>query len=492
MPDYVIGVDIGTGSTKALAVDFKGQVIFSRQAHYDTASPTRGYSEQDPESVWLAFATCIAGITAAVQANPTAIILSSAMHSVIPVSEDGLPLHPMIIWADNRSADIARRIRQSAAGEMLYKQTGTPIHAMSPLCKIAWLREHNATLFSKTAKFISIKEYIWFRIFKTFEADHSIASATGLMDIERLAWSDTALNIAGIRHQQLSSLVSTTYGRTDGDPEVCARLGVHRTTRFIAGASDGCLANLGSFATAPGIAALTIGTSGAVRVASKTPVHNFSAMTFNYRLDEQTLICGGPSNNGGVALKWFVESFLQKKLVTQNDYDAILNTITHTSAGAEGLIFLPYLFGERAPVWNSEASGLFFGIKGMHTQPYFTRAVIEGISMALYDIAENMIRSGMPISQVHVSGGFVKSSVWLQVLANVFNKKICLINADDASAMGAAYLGLRSLEIISDHNALMPATMKEILPQRECVDLYQHNFQTYRSLYNNLKGMMVS
>jgi gluconokinase len=487
MTDYVIGVDIGTGSTKALAVNFKGQVIFSQQAHYNTATPAQGYSEQEPGLVWEAFVKCVSGITTAAQKNPAAIILSSAMHSVIPVGENGASLHPMITWADNRSADIARRIRQSAAGEMLYEQTGTPIHAMSPLCKIAWLREHDASLFGKTAKFISIKEYIWFNLFKTFETDHSIASATGLMDIETFTWSENALDTAGIQQHQLSSLVSTTYGRDDADPEVCAMLGVHPATRFIIGASDGCLANLGSFATAPGIAALTIGTSGAVRVASKLPVHNFGAMTFNYRLDEQTFICGGPSNNGGAVLKWFVESFLQKELVTAADYDSILNTITQTKAGAEGLIFLPYLFGERAPLWNSEASGLFFGIKNMHTQSHFTRAVVEGISMALYDIAENMMKSGLPISQVHVSGGFVRSSAWLQILANIFNTKICLINSDDASAAGAAYLGLKSLKIIGDHNTLMPETIKEILPQPECVALYQHNFKTYRLLYNNLR-----
>jgi gluconokinase len=347
-------------------------------------------------------------------------------------------------------------------------------------------------LFKAAHKFISIKEYIWFQLFKTYEADHSIASAEGLMDIENFSWSENALDTCGISVKQLSTLVPTNYSRSDADPVVCKQIGLDPNTPFIIGASDGCFANLGSFATEKGIAALTIGTSGAVRVASNSPVYNFEAMTFNYRLDEQTFICGGPSNNGGVALKWFVENFLQKPLASPEDYDAILSTLSDTSPGAEGLIFLPYLFGERGPIWNSEACGVFFGIKSRHTQAHFTRAVVEGISMALYDIADNMIKSGLSISQVNVSGGFVRSKAWLQILANIFDKKICLINADDASAVGAAYLGLKTLGVITNYRSLKPDKITEIVPQPECVAAYQNNFKIYRSLYNNLKGNMIS
>lgn len=490
--EYVIGVDIGTGSTKALAVNFSGQVISSAQAHYQTTSPSPGYYEQDPELVWQAFVNVIIALKSKVQSEPAAIILSSAMHSLIPVDLHGQPLHNMIIWADNRSATIAERIKKSAAAEMLYEQTGTPIHAMSPLCKIVWLKENNLKIFEQTKKFISIKELIWFKLFKTYEVDHSIASATGIMDIETCIWSANALDIAGISESQLSNLVSTDFQRNNIDVETCKILGIHPSTPFISGASDGCLANLGSFATAPGVAALTIGTSGAVRVASHAPVQNFNAMTFNYRLDNNTFICGGPSNNGGAALKWYAEIFLQKPLNSSSDYDTLLGSLSSTAPGADGLFFLPYLFGERAPIWNSDASGVFFGIKGRHSQSHFTRAVIEGISMALYDIADNMIRGGLPITQVNVSGGFVRSASWLQILANIFNKKICLINADDASAIGAAYLGLKALKVISSYGELKPETIKNILPQQEYIQLYQNNFLTYRNLYHSLKGNMVA
>jgi gluconokinase len=492
MSDYVIGVDLGTGSTKALAINFQGQVIFSTQVHYQTHTSAPGFCEQAPELVWQAFVKCIQRIVAERKSNPTAIILSSAMHSIMPVDREGNALSNMMIWADNRSASIAEKIKQSALGEMLYEQTGTPIHAMAPLYKILWMKENNPELFHAAFKFISIKEYVWFKLFHDFEVDHSIASAAALMDIEHFTWSENALDMIGIPSGKLSTLVSTSYQREDTDPQITTLLGIKTHTPFIIGASDGCLANLGSFATQPGIAALTIGTSGAIRIASKTPKHNFNAMTFNYLLDEYTFICGGPTNNGGVALKWYVESFLGQPLATTEDYTTILRTLADTKPGADGLIFLPYLFGERAPIWKSDSCGVFFGIRSSHTQAHFTRAVIEGISLALYDIADNMIKAGSEIKQIHVSGGFVKSSLWLQVLANIFNKKICLINSDDASALGAGFLGLKTLNIISDYHALKPEAIKEIQPQPEHVTGYQKSFNVYRELYARLNTMMIS
>jgi gluconokinase len=492
MTSYVIGIDIGTGSAKALAIDFHGKVFSSAQVHYPTLTPAAGYCEQAPEIVWQAFLKCINRLVSQVNAKPAAIVFSSAMHSIMAVDAHGTPLHNMIIWADNRSAKIARMIKNSASGELLYKETGTPVHAMSPLPKICWLKENNPSIFQSAYKFISIKEYIWYRLFSVFEVDHSIASAEGLMDIIKFTWSKNALETCGITVAHLSELVKTNHSRKNAASDVCEQIGIDTATIFIIGASDGCLANLGSFATTPGIAALTIGTSGAVRVASTEPVYNFGAMTFNYRLDDETFICGGPSNNGGVVLKWYAENFLETKLNDASDYETLLKTISDTPAGADGLIFLPYLFGERAPLWESNATGVFFGIKSNHRQSHFTRAVIEGISMALYDIADHMMNTGLSISQIHVSGGFVKSSGWLKILADIFNKKVSLIHTDDASALGAGYLGLRTLGVIKDYSSLKTETLQTYQPDPERAALYKRNFEVYRNLYKNLNGIMVS
>jgi len=489
MSSYIIGVDIGTGSTKAVSINTSGQVLFSTSASYPTLSPQPGYSEQTPEAIWQAFIKCIQQ-TVNELGQPTGVALSSAMHSLIAVDESGHALANMITWADNRSASIAERIRNSAVGEMIYEQTGTPIHSMSPLCKIIWLKENEQDLFAKTHKFISIKEFIWHKLFQSFEIDHSLASATGLFDIEKLEWNTNALALAEITTEKLSSLISTGTIRNTLVPEVATQLKINANTPFIVGASDGCMANLGSFATEPGIAALTIGTSGAIRVGNTKPTLNFDAMTFNYRLDESTFISGGPVNNGGVTLKWFIQNFLNKNLNSSDDYNAILQEMETIKAGADGLVFLPYLLGERAPIWNSNAQGVFFGINGQHKQAHFTRAVIEGITMALYHVANAMEESGLIIKQIHVSGGFVRSKAWIQILSNIFNKKVCLINPEDASALGAAYMALKSLGIITSYDQIKPESIETYLPDSTQHEIYTANFQRYKKIYSGLKDVM--
>lgn len=489
MKPYLIGIDLGTGSAKAVAMNHAGEVIDSAQVAYPTHQPQQGYQEQDPEIIWQAFVKSIAKITSRHGDRPDAICFSSAMHSVIPVDSKGLPLMNMMIWADNRSASFARSIHRSPAGRTLYERSGTPIHAMTPLCKLVWLKHNDPQLFARSGKFISIKEYVWFRLFGVYEADYSIASATGLLDIERLDWNDEALAVAGIRPAQLSTVVNTNHSRKCADPSLRSQLGIAADTNFIIGASDGCLANVGSFATEEGFLAVTIGTSGAVRVTRNKPMLNFKSMTFNYLLDESTYVCGGPVNNGGIALKWYAENLLGKKLDSPTAYATLFDALADTRPGSDGLIFLPYLLGERAPIWNSDASGVFFGIRGHHQQRHFTRAVIEGVSAALYDITDNMVQSGLDIRQIHVSGGFVRSDQWLQIFTDLFGKKVCLVNTADASSVGAVYLAMKALGMISDYHQLKPDSFKEYLPNPENMTAYRDMFLRYREVSERVEGL---
>ncbi len=296
-----------------------------------------------------------------------------------------------------------------------------------------------------------------------------------MFNITSLQWSSLALELAQIGEDRLSTPVNTDHIRRGMDASVAGLLNIPADTPMLIGSSDGCLANVGSFAYSPGVASLTIGTSGAIRVASSHPVTNFDTMTFNYRLDENTFICGGPINNGGVALKWYAESFLGRTLADSKDYDNLLDPIQNIPAGAEGLLFLPYLLGERAPIWNSEACGVFFGITARHRQPHFTRAVLEGVSMALYQIAEAMEQSGLHVQRIHASGGFVRSPEWLQIIADCFDKEIHLFNASDASALGAVYMGLKALGIIPDYTAIKHQATIIYKPDSGRTPMYREN-----------------
>ncbi len=184
------------------------------------------------------------------------------------------------------------------------------------------------------------------------------------------------------------------------------------------------------------------------------------------------------------------KSFLKVSLDNPGDYDNLLEAIDKTEPGAKGLVFLPYLLGERAPIWSSDASGVFFGIRNYHTQAHFTRAVVEGVSMALYSIMKAMEKSGLIINKVHVSGGFVQSTGWLQILADIFNKPLILIHSEDASAIGATYLGLKTLGLINDYNELDKVAHTSITPTPENHGIYKTIFEVYENLYEKTSDEM--
>ncbi len=485
-----MGIDIGTGSTKAVAVNFNGQAIGLSQHYYGVKSTKPGYSEQNPEEILNAFINTVSDIIKKTGGQPGAISFSSAMHSVIPVDENGKALGDMITWADSRSEDIAQKLRDTPRGADIYKICGTPIHAMSPLCKLIWLRENEGDLFARTFKFLSIKEYIWHYLFNVFEIDYSIASATGLFDIKKLTWSGEACSLAGITPGQLSAPVNTTYKRTGINKAASQALGLNEGTPFIIGASDGCCANLGSFVTEPGTAALTIGTSGAVRITSHQPVYNFEAMIFNYLLYEKTFVCGGAVNNGGIALNWLIDSFLDKKSPGQADYDEVFNRIAAIPAGSEGLIFLPYLYGERAPIWDSKSCGVYFNIKPLHTQAHFLRAGLEGICFALNDVLQTLEQSSTVIDRLSISGGFINSPVWVQMLADITGKTLSITQHDDASAMGAVFLAMDPVKV-NQLKRQVPARGKaDIIAGAVNHKIYHNSFILFKRLYNNLKDNM--
>jgi gluconokinase len=490
MDKYFVGVDLGTGSTKAVAVNNAGETICTSQHYYPTINLKPGNSEQVADLIWQAFVKCINEVTMSQGEAPVAIGLSSAMHSIMPVTEEGKPLANAILWADSRSSDIAQQIRDSALGEDIYRHTGTAIYAMSPLCKLAWLRQNEPEIFQQAHKFISIKEYIWYKLFGVFEVDYSIASATGLFDILDLKWYDKACEFAGVSTDKLSAPVNTNHKRSLATQHNVLT-GINLTTHFVIGASDGCCANLGGNAVRAGIAALTIGTSGAVRVSSNTPIYNYGAMTFNYLLNENTFICGGAVNNGGAAVNWLLKDFLKVTDINNEAYSKLFASIETVKAGSEGLIFLPYLYAERAPLWDAKSSAGFLNITFKHKQEHFLRAALEGICFALYDVINAVEASSQIIEEIVISGGFISSPVWVQILADITGKKLVLQQTEDASAIGAVYLAMGALNINTEPIYEREAKDKVLItPDGEAHKVYSKMFPLYIKLYKDLKESM--
>ncbi|WP_226037306.1 gluconokinase [Aquibacillus saliphilus] len=492
MKKYLLGVDIGTTSTKAVLFSRDGKVKKQYAVEYPLHTPVPGAAEQDTAEILQAVKTAIREAVEQSGISSEELLLisfSSAMHSLIAVDQDGKPLTRSITWADQRSEPWAKKLKQEGDGHQIYLRTGTPIHPMSPLAKIIWLRNDHPEIFNETYKFISIKEYVFKELFGEYIVDHSIASATGLFNLENLNWDSGALEVAGISEHQLSTLVPTTHKLQGLSKEVAEELGIAADVPFIIGANDGVLSNLGVNAIEPGVVALTIGTSGAIRTVTDRPVTDPKGRIFCYALTENHWVIGGPVNNGGMVMRWLRDEICHEEVEEAKQsaidpYDLITDKISKIQPGAEGLIFHPYLAGERAPLWNANARGSFFGLGMHHKKEHMMRAVLEGINLNIYTVLlalEEII--GIP-EKIHATGGFAKSAVWRQMLSDVFNQEVQIPESVESSCLGAVVLGLYALGEVDDLTVVseMVGTTKSHTPNKEAVNVYTELIPIYLRL----------
>ncbi|MGB3683720.1 MAG: gluconokinase [Rubrobacteraceae bacterium] len=494
----VVGVDIGTTSTKTIAYDPGGNILADESRSYPLHSPAPGRAEQDPDEVLEAVLDSLAGVVSTVKERTgegiSGVAFSAAMHSLLALDASGEPLTLALVYADNRASEQAARVRKDLDGAGLHRRTGVPIHPMSPLTKILWFKEEDPDTFAAAGKWVSIKEYVFFRLFGEYVVDHSIASATGLFNLENLDWDDAALKAAGVPRGKLSQPVTTTHIVKGLADEYAARLELGSDTPFVVGANDGVLANLGLGATEPGVVACSIGTSGAVRTVVDRPRVDEGGKLFCYALTEGKWVMGGPINNGGIALQWAVEELFPGIKETAEEqgrdpHELAGELVEDVPAGSEGLIFLPYLTGERAPHWNPDARGVFFGLGLQHGRKHLIRAVMEGVIYQIHVVQmalEEVI--GEPV-EVRATGGFARSKVWRQIMADVYGLEISFPESYESSCLGAALLGMKALDVIDSLEAAQE--MLEISTRHQPIEqnaaLYEKLVQIFGKLYEQLE-----
>ncbi|WP_425117363.1 gluconokinase [Alkalibacterium sp. f15] len=491
MSHYAIGVDIGTTSTKAVLFSKKGKNISQASVDYPMYHPEPQASEQDPDEIVKAVMISVKTLMEKSEVSKDDIQLisfSAAMHSFIAVDASGKPLTASIIWADQRSEPYAVKLKETN-GQSIYEKTGTPIHPMSPLTKLMWLKAEKAAIFEQTHRFIGIKEYVFYHLFDKYVVDYSVASATGLFNMHTLDWDEEALETAQITSEKLSELVPTTSVFTGMNEAHAQVMGVAIDTPVVIGANDGCLANLGVNAIDEGVVALTIGTSGAIRTVTDKPVTDAKGRIFCYALTENHWVIGGPVNSGGMILRWLRDELCQEEIGEAktrgiDPYNVITEKMATVQAGSNGLIFHPYLSGERAPSWNANARGSFYGLAMHHKKAHMMRAVLEGINMNLYTVflaLEELI--GRP-KKVHATGGFVRSEVWVQMLADVFDQEIHIPQTGESACLGAVVLGRYALGDIDDLSEVKNMVeMKETTePNPDVVAIYKKLMPIYHRL----------
>jgi gluconokinase len=446
----VIGIDAGTTGTKAVAAGVDASVLATADVSYPLLIPEPRWAELDSGELQRATIRAlgdIAGQLAGTDHQVAGICLSAAMHGLLPFDAGNRPLAPVATWADTRADDEARRLRVEAGALDLHARTGTPVHPMSPLTKLMWTATHQPDLHRSAARWGGVKELIIAALVDgELTIDLSCASATGMYDIHERRWDPQALELAGVPPDRLARVVPTTELVGTLRPDVARAVGLPDSTPVVAGASDGALANLGVGAVVEGYAALSVGTSGALRAIRRTPGIDSARRLFCYALTDDRWVIGGAVSNGASVLDWLASALGP----SDDDVRTLLGEAEHVPPGSAGLLALPYLLGERAPWWRSGLSGAYVGLRRDHGRGHLARAAIEGVAQQLALILAAVADAGVDVTEIRATGGALSSPLWSTVLASALDMPLRQAPSSEGTAVGAALLGHHALGNLSD------------------------------------------
>ncbi len=486
---HLLGIDVSTTGVKALLIDEGGNVDGTVTTPLPLSTPKPLWSEQDPANWWDGAVNSIRQVlsdTGVAGDGVVAVGLTGQMHGLTLLDEAGEPLRPAILWNDQRTGAQCDEIRQRLGKKRLIQVTGNDALTGFTAPKILWVREHEPDVFARARHILLPKDYVRFKLTDTYATDRAGAAGTLLLDVKTRDWSAEVLQALEVPLEWLP--------RTHEGPEITGHIsaeaaqatGLKAGTPVVGGGGDQAAQAVGVGAVRPGIVALTLGTSGVVFASTDQPfiepegrLHAFChAVPGRWHLMGVMLSAAG-------SLRWYRDT-----LAPDVDYDALLEPTAEVPPGSEGLLFLPYLTGERTPHADPLARGAFVGLTVRHTRPHLTRAVLEGVAFGLRDSFELIKSAGLAqINQVRVSGGGAKSPLWRQILADVLNVELVTVNTAEGAAYGAALLGGVGAGIWPDVDTACQAVVKQTgstLPQPETVAQYERIYALYGQLYPSL------
>lgn len=477
----VIGLDVGTTAVKVglYLPDGTEHAVASRD--YPLSTPRPGWAEQDPDEIVAAALDALAEITAVARSSGIAvagIATSTPMHSLMGLDADGRPLMPLMTYADTRARRDAAELRREHLD--VYRRTGTPLHPMAPLAKLRWIHDEQPQLARRVRRWVTIKEYLLTALTGQAAIDHASASATGLYALQSRDWDAEALKLAHIDAEQLAPLVPTDHVLAGLATSTAERSGLPVDTPVVAGATDGVLANLGVGALGGGLGAVTIGTSGAVRVTVDEPVTDAGMRLFCYVMTPGRWVVGGAISNGGLWLRWLREEVFGGEF----DDEQLTELAGRVPAGSDGVLALPYLTGERAPQWSGAPSGVLFGLRFQHGRGHLVRAGLEGVAHQLRLVTDALDETGHPVSRLRATGGFVNSSLWVQIVADILGVPVELPRVTEATAFGAGVLGMSALDLIRDVDQIedLIVTLDRFEPNERDREVYDAAHARYAEL----------
>lgn len=489
--NYILGLDIGTSAVKALLMDENGKIVAENSENYPLFTPNSGWAEQNPKDWWQASQKVIKKLIFASNIDNTkikAISFSGQMHSAVFLDENLEVIRPAILWSDTRTSAECDEIYERVGGvKELAKLVSNPALEGFTAPKILWLRNNEPENYKKLEKVLLPKDYIRYKLSGELGMDLSDAAGTLLCDVKKESWSLEIMRKLELEHSILPPILKSVDVVGSITSEAAAKTGLAISTEVIAGGADNACGAVGSGIIKAGRVMASLGSSGVVVVQTDQPEADSEGRIhlFNHAVPASYYMMG-VMLSAGMSFKWLKEEMFEDEL----DFETLNKKAAAVEAGSEGLIFLPYLYGERTPHADADARGIFFGISGKHKRGHFIRSVMEGVSFGLRDSLELIKARGIKIEDIRLIGGGAKSELWQQIVADVFGETINLLNIEQGPAFGAAIIAGVGSGIFSNFESIVENLVKiekTVEPIAENVIKYNKNYEIYKNLYEDLK-----
>ncbi len=503
MSDYVLGVDVGTTGAKALLVDGSGKVVARATSEYPLHTPRPGWAEQDPEDWWRGTVTAIRQVMTAAGARPEemrGIGLSGQQHGSVFLDKDGNVLREALLWCDQRTAAQCNWIHQTVGFERVVEETLNPVLTGFQAPKIVWLRDNEPELYDRLRMILLPKDYVRYRLSGEFATEVSDAAGTSLLNVGRRQWSEVMVRGLGLTLDMLPKVYESPVASAAVCESAAKEIGLGAATPIAGGGGDNACSAVGNGVIREGIVAVSVGTSGTVfspmgepKMDAKLRVH-----TFCHAVPGQWHAMGVMLSAGG-SLRWFRDALCEEEKAEAarrgvDPYEIITAQAAGAPLGSEGLLFLPYLTGERTPHADPHARGAFVGLGLRHTKAHMARAIMEGVCYGLRDSLEILREMKLPIAEVRNTGGGSRSSFWRQMQSDVFRTPLVGMAIDEGAAFGAALLGGVAGGVWADVPTACSAAVATkglVKPNRQAARVYSKYYVVYRSLYRSLRSQFA-
>lgn len=496
---YIIAYDLGTTGNKATLYSQEGKLEASTFVGYETYFPATNWAEQDPEAWWQAVcrATKELLVRGRAEARDVACVsFSGQMMGCVPVTKDANPVRRAIIWADQRAVKQANHLVSRLGSEKIYEITGHRPSASYSAAKILWLRAHEEESFKRVYKVLHAKDFIVARLTGNFVTDYSDASGMNLFDIKKLEWSQEILDAASLTDGILPELHASTDVVGNVQKNVAETIGLVAGTPVVIGGGDGSCAAAGAGVVKVGSAYNYVGSSSWIGIATQQPIYDRQMRTFNWvHIVPGLYSPTGTMQAAGASYQWLrdtvcTEETTRAKAEGVSPYALMDEEASGIPAGADNLIYLPYLLGERSPRWNPQARGSLIGLTVKHTRAHIIRAFMEGVTFNLKVILEALQEQGANVEAIRLIGGGANGNVWPQIMADIYGLPILkAAYSEEATSLGAAIAGGVGVGLFPDFNVAEKflAVNEELQPDRDKATTYHKLYKLFNEAYFSLE-----